>query len=140
MAAPAASFLRRVWHLAAASLAVAVVSLSWVSVVSLVPQSSRPYVDGSCDDSLFTQVFSYNGFSRLSGNALDATGCNHASAYLATYTHYAARHGIGTFAYRGVVGPAAPRALRSRRCLVARARSRGVDLAPRAATSRGRVS
>ena len=98
VAAPAASFLRRVWHLAAASLAVAVVSLSWVSVVSLVPQSSRPYVDGSCDDSLFTQVFSYNGFSRLSGNALDATGCNHTSTYLATYTHYAARHGIGTFA------------------------------------------
>ena len=96
VAAPAASFLRRVWHLAATSLAAAAVSLSWMSAVSLVPQSSRPYVDGSCNDSLFTQVFSYNGFSRLSGNALDAAGCNHTSTYLVTYTHYAIRHGVGT--------------------------------------------
>ena len=69
-----------------------------MSAVSLVPQSSRPFVDGSCNDSLFTQVFSYNGFSRLSGNALDAAGCNHTSTYLVTYTHYSGRHGIGTFA------------------------------------------
>jgi 4-amino-4-deoxy-L-arabinose transferase-like glycosyltransferase len=98
VAAPAASFLRRVWHLAAASLAVAVVSLSWMSAVSLVPQSSRPYVDGSCNDSLFNQVFSYNGFGRLGGNGLDAAGCSHTSIYLITYAVYAARHGIGTFA------------------------------------------
>ena len=98
VAAPAASFLRRVWHLAAATLAVAVVSLSYMSTVSLVPQSSRPYVDGSCNDALFTQVFSYNGFGRLSGNALDAAGCNHTSTYLVTYAIYSAQHGIGTFA------------------------------------------
>ena len=96
VAAPAASFLRRVWHLAAAALAVAVVSLSWMSVVSLVPQSNRPYVDGSCNNSLFNQVFSYNGFSRLGGNRLDAAGCNHTSIYIITTAHYAARHGIGT--------------------------------------------
>ena len=65
VAAPIVSFLRRVGHLALATLAVVVVSLSWMSAVSLVPQSSRPYVDGSCNDSLFTQVFSYNGFGRL---------------------------------------------------------------------------
>ncbi len=76
----------------------AVVSLSWMSAVSLVPQSSRPYVDGSCNDSLFTQVFSYNGFSRLGGTGLDAAGCNHTSLYLVTAAHYAARHGVGTFA------------------------------------------
>ncbi len=97
VAAPAVSFLRRVWHLAAASLAVAVVSLSWMSAVSLVPQSSRPYVDGSCNDSLFNQVFSYNGFSRLGGNGLDAAGCNHTSIYLVTTAIYGAQHGIGTF-------------------------------------------
>jgi 4-amino-4-deoxy-L-arabinose transferase-like glycosyltransferase len=97
VAAPAASFLRRVWHLAAATLAVAVVSLTYMSAVSLVPQSSRPSVDGSCNDSLFTQVFSYNGFSRLGENALDAAGCNHTSTYLVTASLYSARHGIGTF-------------------------------------------
>ena len=98
VAAPAASFLRRVWHLAAATLAVAVVSLSWMSAVSLVPQSSRPYVDGSCNDSLFTQVFSYNGFSRLGGNALDAA---RVQPHLHLPRHrtaiYSAQHGIGTF-------------------------------------------
>ena len=41
-------------------------------------------------------MFSYNGFSRLSGNALGAAGCNHTSTYLVTYTHYAIRHSIGT--------------------------------------------
>ncbi len=98
VAAPAVSFLRRVWHLTAAACAVAVISLSWMSAVSLVPQSNRPYVDGSCNDSLFTQVFSYNGFSRLGGTGLDAAGCNHPSTYLVTAAIYSARHGFGTFA------------------------------------------
>ena len=98
VAAPAASFLRRMWHLAAATLAAAVVSLSWMSVVSLVPQSSRPYVDGSCNDSLFNQVFSYNGFNRLGGGVLDEAGCNHTSTYLITAINYSAQHHIGTFA------------------------------------------
>jgi 4-amino-4-deoxy-L-arabinose transferase-like glycosyltransferase len=98
VAAPAASFLRRVWHLAAAALVASAVSLSWMSAVSLVPRSSRPYVDGSCNDSLFTQVFSYNGFSRLGGSGLDAAGCNHSSLYLVTAAHYSAAHDIGTFA------------------------------------------
>jgi len=97
VAAPATTFLRRVWHLAAATLAVVVVSLSYMSAVSLAPQSGRPYVDGSCNDSLFNQVFSYNGFSRVGAAGLDAAGCNRASAYLVTSAVYSARHGIGTF-------------------------------------------
>ena len=32
--------------------------------VSLVPATSRPYVDGSSDNSLFEQVFVYNGLGR----------------------------------------------------------------------------
>jgi 4-amino-4-deoxy-L-arabinose transferase-like glycosyltransferase len=98
VAAPAASLLRRLWHLTAAALVVAVVSLSWMSAVSLVPQSSRPYVDGSCNDSLFAQVFSYNGLSRVGGAGLDAAGCNRPSTYLVTAANYSARHGFGTFA------------------------------------------
>ena len=31
-----------------------VVSLSWMTAVTLVPSADRPYVDGSCDDSVFT--------------------------------------------------------------------------------------
>ena len=41
------------------------VSLSWMVVVSLWPAASRPYVDGSSDNSIFSQVFVYNGFGRL---------------------------------------------------------------------------
>ncbi|MBV8462106.1 MAG: hypothetical protein JO368_02345, partial [Acidimicrobiales bacterium] len=41
------------------------VSLSWMTVVSLTPQHDRPYVDGTTNDSLVTQVFDYNGFGRV---------------------------------------------------------------------------
>jgi 4-amino-4-deoxy-L-arabinose transferase-like glycosyltransferase len=97
VAAPIASLLRRIGHVALAALVVIVVSLSWMSAVSLVPQSSRPYVDGSCNDSLFTQVFSYNGFGRL-GDAFGSTaGCNRPSTYLVTGARYSVLHGFGTF-------------------------------------------
>jgi 4-amino-4-deoxy-L-arabinose transferase-like glycosyltransferase len=45
-----------------------VVSLSWMTAVSLVPSEHRPYVDGSPNDSVYTQVFDYNGLGRLTGN------------------------------------------------------------------------
>ncbi len=57
---------RRVAQLAAGGVVVALVSLSWMTAVSLVPAASRPYVDGSHDDSVYTQVFVYNGFGRFS--------------------------------------------------------------------------
>jgi 4-amino-4-deoxy-L-arabinose transferase-like glycosyltransferase len=97
VAAPVASFIRRVGHLALATLATVVVSLSWMSAVSLVPQSSRPYVDGSCNDSLFAQVFSYNGFNRLGGAFANTAGCNRPSIYLITASKYDVKHGLGTF-------------------------------------------
>jgi 4-amino-4-deoxy-L-arabinose transferase-like glycosyltransferase len=45
-------------------LAVAV-SLSWMLYVTAQPKAGRPYVDGSSSDSLFQQVFDYNGFGRI---------------------------------------------------------------------------
>ncbi|HTU77373.1 MAG TPA: glycosyltransferase family 39 protein [Solirubrobacteraceae bacterium] len=59
----------RVRHLALAGLATAAVSLSWMSAVSLVPARERPYVDGTTNDSLFSQVFYYNGLARLGRGA-----------------------------------------------------------------------
>lgn len=59
------SVRRRVARLAALAGVTAVVSVSWMSLVSLLPASGRPYVDGSTDNSLFHQVFVYNGFGRL---------------------------------------------------------------------------
>jgi 4-amino-4-deoxy-L-arabinose transferase-like glycosyltransferase len=59
------SVRRRIVDLAGMAAAAVVVSLSWMSLVSLMPTSGRPYVDGSPDDSVFHQVFVYNGFGRL---------------------------------------------------------------------------
>jgi 4-amino-4-deoxy-L-arabinose transferase-like glycosyltransferase len=55
---------RRMLAAAAMLMVTVVVSLSWMLIVSAVPQHDRPYVDGSTHDSLFEQVFEYNGFSR----------------------------------------------------------------------------
>jgi hypothetical protein len=41
------------------------VSLAWMTAVSLVPAAHRPYADGSHDNSVYEQVFVYNGFGRL---------------------------------------------------------------------------
>jgi 4-amino-4-deoxy-L-arabinose transferase-like glycosyltransferase len=57
---------RRTIHVVAATAVTAVVSLSWMLVVSAVPTHDRPYVDGSRDDSVFSQVFDYNGVFRFS--------------------------------------------------------------------------
>jgi 4-amino-4-deoxy-L-arabinose transferase-like glycosyltransferase len=74
LAAPAARLRTRCAHVALAGLVTAVVSLSWMTAVSLVPSQDRPYVDGSPDDSVYTQVFDYNGLGRLTGNWTSLAG------------------------------------------------------------------
>jgi 4-amino-4-deoxy-L-arabinose transferase-like glycosyltransferase len=54
--------MRRVGALGVVTLAV---SLSWMTAVTLWPASMRPYFDGSQNNSVFQQVFVYNGFGRL---------------------------------------------------------------------------
>jgi 4-amino-4-deoxy-L-arabinose transferase-like glycosyltransferase len=60
-----APLARKLRQLLVAGVVVAVISLSWISAVSLVPSGSRPYADGSTNDSLYAQVFVYNGFGRF---------------------------------------------------------------------------
>jgi 4-amino-4-deoxy-L-arabinose transferase-like glycosyltransferase len=55
----------RLLRIAAMLVVVAAVSLSWMLFVSLTPASQRPYVDGSTHNSVFEQVFDYNGFGRV---------------------------------------------------------------------------
>ena len=43
----------------------AAVSFSWMLFVTLTPAPQRPYVDGSQHNSVFAQVFDYNGFGRV---------------------------------------------------------------------------
>jgi 4-amino-4-deoxy-L-arabinose transferase-like glycosyltransferase len=73
---------RRIRQLAVAGAVAALVSLSWMTAVSLVPASHRPYIDGSQDNSAYQQVFVYNGFGRfgdqtplqlLAGQSIGAT-------------------------------------------------------------------
>jgi 4-amino-4-deoxy-L-arabinose transferase-like glycosyltransferase len=56
---------RRIRQLMVAGLVAGIVSLAWVTAVSLVPASHRPYADGSSTDSIYAQVFVYNGFGRF---------------------------------------------------------------------------
>jgi 4-amino-4-deoxy-L-arabinose transferase-like glycosyltransferase len=63
--AGAPSLRRRVAHIGAAALVTAAVSLSWMTAISLVPRHDRPFVDGSQHDSVFAQVFDYNGVLRF---------------------------------------------------------------------------
>ena len=68
LAAPAARLRTRCAHVALAGLVTVVISLSWMTAVTLVPAGDRPYVDGSSNDSVYAQVFDYNGLGRLTGN------------------------------------------------------------------------
>jgi 4-amino-4-deoxy-L-arabinose transferase-like glycosyltransferase len=86
MAAPALSLARRYGHIAISLAAALAVSLSWMSIVALVPAHDRPYVDGSCNNSVFGQVFLYNGADRLNGKVLDQPGCYPAAASSTTST------------------------------------------------------
>ncbi|HUN30650.1 MAG TPA: hypothetical protein VMU95_01420, partial [Trebonia sp.] len=62
----------RLVHVLAAGLVTALVSLSWMTAVSLVPAHDRPYVDGTTNDSVYSQVFDYNGLVRLGGHPLSS--------------------------------------------------------------------
>jgi 4-amino-4-deoxy-L-arabinose transferase-like glycosyltransferase len=62
---------KRLLAAAAMVLVAVVVSLGWMAVVSLTPASQRPYVDGSTDNSVWQQVFVYNGFGRIDEESPD---------------------------------------------------------------------
>jgi 4-amino-4-deoxy-L-arabinose transferase-like glycosyltransferase len=80
VAAPSPVLARRLGHALLAALVALGVSVSWMLVVTAVPAHDRPYVDGSCNDSVFSQVFLYNGTDRLTGDTLDHQGCSAAPA------------------------------------------------------------
>ncbi len=81
LAAPGALRIR-LGHIAAAGALTIVVSLSWMTVVSLVPASDRPYVDGTQNDSVFSQTFDYNGLARLRSGSGAFTGAGHPAPFL----------------------------------------------------------
>ncbi len=58
---------RRLGQLALGGIAIVVSAGWWVAAVQLWPAASRPYIDGSPDNSILNLIFGYNGLSRLSG-------------------------------------------------------------------------
>lgn len=56
---------RRVGQLLLGGVTTVAVSLLWMAAVTLVPGDARPYADGSATNSVFEQVFGYNGWSRI---------------------------------------------------------------------------
>jgi 4-amino-4-deoxy-L-arabinose transferase-like glycosyltransferase len=68
------SLARRVVHVLAAGLAV-VVSAGWyVALVALWPASSRPFIGGSTDNSLWELALGYNGIGRILGGSGNGGG------------------------------------------------------------------
>jgi 4-amino-4-deoxy-L-arabinose transferase-like glycosyltransferase len=104
MAAPLQSMGRRCGHVVVMGLAALVVSISWMSAVALVPAHDRPYADGSCDNSVFSQVFLYNGTDRLTGNTLDQPGCRLTSPPVLTAARHPITKGVGTVSVSGGLG------------------------------------
>ncbi|WP_416967722.1 ArnT family glycosyltransferase [Streptomyces sp. 4F14] len=58
---------RRLRNLAAGTVALVVSSAWWMAVVDLIPASSRPYIGGSTDNTVWDLVIGYNGFGRIFG-------------------------------------------------------------------------
>ncbi|MEW2045559.1 glycosyltransferase family 39 protein [Streptomyces sp. NPDC005476] len=62
-----ASLGRRIRNLAAGTVALIASSAWWMVVVDLIPASSRPYIGGSTDNTVWDLVIGYNGFGRIFG-------------------------------------------------------------------------
>jgi 4-amino-4-deoxy-L-arabinose transferase-like glycosyltransferase len=56
-------------QLLVAGAAMVAVGLAWAVMVELTPASSRPWVAGTSDNSVFSLILEYNGFGRLDGQA-----------------------------------------------------------------------
>ncbi|GAA3818731.1 ArnT family glycosyltransferase [Nocardioides panacisoli] len=65
---------RRLLHLIAAFGAMLASAGWWVAIVELVPESWRPYVDGSQDNSVLELIWGYNGLGRLTGDEAGGHG------------------------------------------------------------------
>ncbi len=58
----------RLWQLTLAGVAMIAAAGWWVTIVELIPASSRPYIGGSQHNSVLELIVGYNGFGRLTGS------------------------------------------------------------------------
>ncbi|HWC86225.1 MAG TPA: glycosyltransferase family 39 protein, partial [Solirubrobacteraceae bacterium] len=59
---------RRLGQMVAGALAIVISCGWWVAAVALWPAGSRPFIDGSPDNSIFNLILGYNGLGRIFGN------------------------------------------------------------------------
>lgn len=64
---------RRLGQLLTAGAVLLAVSLSWVALMTFTPESSRPYADGTTNNSAFAMVFGYNGLDRFHDGLIKGT-------------------------------------------------------------------
>jgi 4-amino-4-deoxy-L-arabinose transferase-like glycosyltransferase len=73
LAAPT-TLRRRIWQTLAGAFALLVSAGWWVAIVALWPASSRPFIDGSPDNSIINLIFGYNGLDRVLSSGGGAGG------------------------------------------------------------------
>ena len=59
------SLRRRIVQVLIVGAVTALLSISWMTVIQLIPAGARPYIDGSTNNNIFSMVFGYNGADRL---------------------------------------------------------------------------
>ncbi|WP_405925147.1 ArnT family glycosyltransferase [Streptomyces sp. NBC_00035] len=83
-----ASLGRRIRNLAVATVALVASSAWWMVVVDLWPASSRPYIGGSTDNTVWDLVIGYNGFGRVFGESSSAGGAGNGASFGGTASVY----------------------------------------------------
>lgn len=68
------SFKKRIIHLAAASVILLAVSLSWALIVDAIPAQYRPYVDSSTNNTVMELIVGHNGLERISLGGSSSNG------------------------------------------------------------------
>ena len=106
LAAPARPSVR-LGHVALAGAVTLLVSVSWMTVVSLVPAHDRPYVDGTQDNSVFSQTFDYNGLARLRSGSGVFVGAGHPAEFIVRLSQSSANpiHRVEPSWHRLLSGP-----------------------------------
>ncbi|MCH3965828.1 MAG: glycosyltransferase family 39 protein [Clostridium sp.] len=61
----AAPVKKKILHLIAGTVVLAVVSLSWAFVVDMIPSQNRPFVGSSSNNTVMELIFGHNGLERL---------------------------------------------------------------------------
>jgi 4-amino-4-deoxy-L-arabinose transferase-like glycosyltransferase len=91
------SFFKRLARLLPAGAILAVVTLSWMTIVDLIPKASRPFVGSSTNDTVWNLAIGYNGLGRVLGKGAGTGGAKapRAASTAATLAYQAPRAGGG---------------------------------------------